>query len=507
MYRIKTMCSLACLTFTAQAVQATQPKVSETRSTKLPNILMILVDDLGKEWLEPFGSNSMLTPAINSLAEQGTVYTNAYSMPQSTPSRVALLTGQYPYHNGWINHYDVPRWGHGVNFDSSLNPCYPQILKKLGYHTCIAGKWQINDFRLEPDALEKAGFDSYCMWTGAEKDNEKVSDSRYWDPYIYTKEGSKVYKGLFGPDIYSDFIVSFMKEHRHEPMFIYYPMTLTHTPFVATPLNREAKTRNERHRAMVAYTDYIVKKLMTTLDDLDLRKDTYIIFTTDNGTTSAVVGERNHEYIRGGKTYLSQNGINAPMITICPQSEKHHVSDALIDFTDIYPTVLDLAGIKNTDSRIDGHSFADIIRGTTNIGKRQYALSMGGLCATIGTDDRVHNFCSFRERAIIGQRYKLYLTRAREVSRIYDLINDPFEKENLIDNQELLSKVIASFQEEINNQPVKDNDPIYHKIIPTIYNEPAEHLNRMSQGAKKRHKDFLGVSTQKEYLEFIHSEN
>jgi len=481
-------------------------QAAEKNADRHPNILMILVDDLGKEWLEPFGSNCMLTPAISNLAQRGIVFNNAYSMPQSTPSRVALLTGQYPYHNGWINHYDVPRWGHGANFDASINPCYPKILQKAGYKTCVAGKWQINDFRLEPDAMEKAGFDSYCMWTGAEKDNEKISDNRYWDPYIHTKEGSKVYKGSFGPDLYSDFIVNFMKEHQKEPMFIFYPMTLTHVPFVHTPLDMKAKTRYEKHRAMVTYTDYIVKKLMKTLDELDLTKDTYIIFTTDNGTASEVVGERNNEYVRGGKTFLSQNGINAPMIVISPKSDKHRSSNALVDFTDIYPTILDLAGIPCKDKRIDGRSFVDIIRGTDVKSKRKYALSMGGLSACIGEDDRVHNFCSFRERAIIGLQYKIYLSTERKINRVYDLVNDPFEKKNLIDDHVVFDTVTVLFKSEIEKLPLEDNNPMYQKIVPTVHNESVEILNKMSQRAKKNHKEFLGVATHEEYIQFINSE-
>lgn len=113
-------------------------KVLESR----PNVLLILVDDLGKEWIECYGAQNISLPNITKLSEQSIIFNRAYSMPQSTPSRVALMTGQYPCNNGWVNHYDVPRWGHGAHFDVDLNPSFPLTLKKSGYRTCIAGKWQ-----------------------------------------------------------------------------------------------------------------------------------------------------------------------------------------------------------------------------------------------------------------------------------------------------------------------------------------------------------------------------
>jgi len=129
--------------------------------TDKPNILFILLDDLGKEWLDVYGADSLQTPTISKLAKEGILFQNAYSMPQCTPSRVALLTGQYPWRNGWINHYDVPRWGHGARFDPEKNPSFAKIMKKAGYSTCATGKWQINDFRVTPDAMVKHGFDDY----------------------------------------------------------------------------------------------------------------------------------------------------------------------------------------------------------------------------------------------------------------------------------------------------------------------------------------------------------
>lgn len=78
-----------------------------------PNILFIMVDDLGKEWISSYGAEGIRTPNIDKLAATGMKFNNAWCMPQCTPTRVTLLTGQYPFRHGWTNHWDVPRWGGG----------------------------------------------------------------------------------------------------------------------------------------------------------------------------------------------------------------------------------------------------------------------------------------------------------------------------------------------------------------------------------------------------------
>lgn len=256
-----------------------------------PNILIILVDDLGKEWISQYGASDIHTPAIDALAKSGITFRNAYAMPQCTPSRVTLLTGQYPYRHGWVNHWDVPRWGGGAHFDETRYPSLGREMKKAGYTTCIAGKWQIDDFRVEPDALTKNGFDEYCMWTGYET-GVAASANRYHDPYLFTKEGSKTYTGGFGPDIFKQFIIDFIQENKDDPMFIYYPMVLTHTPFVNMPGSDETDDLG-KHKAMVSYTDQITGELVKALEDAGIRDNTVIIWTTDNGTTGAITGKRN----------------------------------------------------------------------------------------------------------------------------------------------------------------------------------------------------------------------
>jgi arylsulfatase A-like enzyme len=173
-------------------------------SGEQPNIILILADDLGKEWVSAYGAEDVQTPYIDELAETGMCFENAYVMPQCTPTRLSLLTGQYPYRHGWVNHWDVPRWGGGAHYDWNRNPSLARMIRNAGYATAVAGKWQINDFRVQPDAMVEVGFDEYCMWTGGEGGNAP-SNERYWNPYIHSKEGSRIFEDAYGPDVFTVF--------------------------------------------------------------------------------------------------------------------------------------------------------------------------------------------------------------------------------------------------------------------------------------------------------------
>ena len=207
-------------------LSCTKPEL-QVNDLERPNIVFVLIDDLGKEWVSCYGAQDIVTPNIDALASSGIKFNNAYCMPQCTPSRVTMLTGQYPFRHGWVNHWDVPRWGGGAHFDENMNPSIGREIKKAGYRTCIAGKWQIDDFRVEPDALIRNGFDEYCMWTGYETGIE-ASANRYHDPYLFTHEGSRTYTGSFGPDMFREFIEAFIRKNKNSPfLFIiqwYFPI-------------------------------------------------------------------------------------------------------------------------------------------------------------------------------------------------------------------------------------------------------------------------------------------
>ena len=139
------------------AVLVASLSASAARTDARPNILFILLDDLGKEWVSAYGAEEIETPVADSLAAGGIKFNNFYVMPQCTPTRLTLMTGQEPFRHGWVNHWDVPRWGGGAHYDYAINPSMVRGINDAGYATAVAGKWQINDFRVQPEAMVEMG--------------------------------------------------------------------------------------------------------------------------------------------------------------------------------------------------------------------------------------------------------------------------------------------------------------------------------------------------------------
>ncbi|MFH1715803.1 MAG: sulfatase-like hydrolase/transferase [Planctomycetota bacterium] len=439
-----------------------------------PNVLFIMVDDLGKEWISCYGAEEIKTPNIDALAETGMRFENAYSMPQCTPSRAALLTGQYPWRNGWVNHWDVPRWGVGY-FDWKIrqNVTFARIMKTAGYTTAAVGKWQINDFRIEPDAMNKHGFDDWCMWTGYETGN-RPSAERYWDAYINTpRDGSKMYAGKFGPDVYTDYLIRFMAEHKDQPMMLYFPMALTHGPLVTTPAEPDADSPLEKHKAMVRYTDHLVGRLIRALDELNIRDRTLVIFTTDNGSDGGITGTRNDRRIRGGKAKKTENGVCEPYIVNCPALVPQGVvTDALTDFTDLLPTFAELGGAKVPDDlQIDGVSIAPLLLGRQKDSPRQWIMALGHGPARLD-ENGVRGTVDYAERVIRDKRYKVWVSEERKIPQLYDLQLDPFEENNLIASTkpEHLA-AIKKFQAVVAAMPDKDARPRYQPRKPNTWDK------------------------------------
>jgi arylsulfatase A-like enzyme len=323
-----------------------------SRKVKHPNIVLIMADDLGYECLACNGGESYQTPELDKLAATGIRYTNCFSQPLCTPSRVEIMTGKYNNRN-----YTA----FGILKTGELT--FAHLFKEAGYVTGIAGKWQLfgstSAGKLQGTGTfpTDAGFDEYCLWQ-----IDKVG-SRYADPLIHRNSNeAEVYEGEYGPDIFYRFIDEFLTRNKDKPFFLYYPM-LPHDPHVPTPDSEDWETdrykKDDRFFAdMVRYMDKNVGKVADKLDELGLRNNTILIFTGDNGTNRRIVSMMNGEQIPGKKGMPVYYGTHVPLIINGGKMIKGgQIRDNLIDFTDFLPTLCRIAGIDMSPWKGDGKSF------------------------------------------------------------------------------------------------------------------------------------------------------
>ena len=382
------------------------------KDERLPNIVLIMADDMGYECLGCNGSTEYKTPNMDRLATEGIRFENCYSQPLCTPSRVKIMTGQYNFRN-------YEDFGY-------LNPnqkTFANYLKEAGYTTCIAGKWQLNGLnRNNPDNQDvnrphHFGFDEYCLW---QLNRQRSEGERYADPLI-TQNGKDLQRDAegYGPQIFSDYIVDFIRRKSGEPFFVYYPMALVHDPFVPTSESPEWQDPTRRYEQdtayfadMMAFTDKIVGKIEKELKDNGLWENTLFIFTADNGTNVKVMSKTTYGKVKGGKGLSLNTGNHVPMIVSWPEKMIACCSEnALVSFADFLPTFCEVAGISLENVKTDGKSLVPIITGEKSVQDEifiHYSPRWG---------NRVH------DRWVMDGKYKLY-----QDGRFYDTSKDTLEK-------------------------------------------------------------------------------
>ena len=322
MYR-KVCVPAFALLLLASVTLAAEVQTSEPDDSRRPNIVFVLLDNVGKDWIRCFGSQENQTPNIDRLCYTGMKFRNFYVTPVCSTTRTMLLTGRYPFRTGWHTHHDSAIYGGGY-LDWNREITFARLLRDAGYKTCISGKWQINDLfdPLQEDALTEHGFQEYCIWPEA-KPGLPAHKKRYWDAYII-QDGEKIdASGKFGPDVFTDYSIDFMARHRDEPFLLYQSAILTHIPVTTTPTSpdQDASPR-EMFAGMLHYADHLIGRMVTALDELGLRDNTILIIATDNGTDTgsdqgmqqSLGGMRAGRVSDEGIYSLTERGINMPLI-------------------------------------------------------------------------------------------------------------------------------------------------------------------------------------------------
>ena len=345
-----------------------------------PNIILIMADDMGYEALSSNGSESCKSPNLDKLAAKGVRFTNCFSNPICTPSRVKLMTGQYNVRNyvkfGWLDREQTT---------------FAHQLKAAGYATAIAGKWQLGR---DKDTPQHFGFEQSCLWqhtrSGRSNEDGKNIDRRFVNPQLEFNGVEKDFtNGEYGPQVCTDFICDFIDKNKKKPFLVYYPMILTHCPFDPTPDSTDWDPKRlgsttykgdrndpQRHfRDMVAYADKAVGQIVSQLEKSGVRDNTLIIFTGDNGTDTPIVTPWNGKKVVGGKGTMSDTGTRVPLIVNWPAGIRKagRVVDDLVEFTDVFPTICEVTTAKLPKNHPgDGASIVPVLRNQAGARKKDW---------------------------------------------------------------------------------------------------------------------------------------
>ncbi len=377
-----------------------------------PNIIFILADDLGYSELGCYGQKKIRTPRIDELATQGMRFTQNYSgNAVCAPSRCVLMTGKHPGHAIVRNNSEVQPEGQRPIPESAVT--LAELFQKSGYATGAFGKWGLGFPGSEGDPLQQ-GFDRFfgynCqrhahsyypdyLWSDDQRislGNQPPIPGHASFPKDLNAGKAQSYDRFKGTDYAPDRInaqaLQFIRDHREEPFFLYYPTVIPHValhvpdedlkPYLSLgwidpPFTRAAGYGYTPHfkpraayAAMITRLDMYVGRILDLLDELDLADDTIVVFTSDNGTTH-LKAEVDYDFfqsvgeLRGLKGSLYEGGVRVPLIVRWPGKVRAgSVSDYRTGFEDWIPTLMELAvpdRLRPAD--VDGVSIAPTLLG------------------------------------------------------------------------------------------------------------------------------------------------
>ncbi|MFK7766607.1 MAG: sulfatase-like hydrolase/transferase [Mariniblastus sp.] len=349
-----------------------------------PNIVVFLCDDLGYGDLECFGHPHIKTPNLNQMAADGIRFTDFYSAaPVCSSSRVGLLTGRNPNRAGV---YDwIPPANKNARADGREQvhmrieeATIPSVLKSAGYATCMAGKWHCNS-RFNDKTQPQPGDFGFDHWLATQ--NNAAPSHKH--PNNFIRNGKRVGKTeSFSCNFVAKEASNWLRKHNaakpEQPFFIYIAFHEPHEP-VSSPkklvdeYKPVAKSNDQaQYFANVANVDVAVGRFLKTLDELKLRENTLVIFTSDNGPeTLNRYKSANRSFgtpnpLRGMKLHTHEAGFRVAGIMRWPnQIESGQTVSVPVSSLDFLPTFCDLAKTEKPDRHLDGANFLPALKGET----------------------------------------------------------------------------------------------------------------------------------------------
>ncbi len=319
-------------------------------SAARPNLVVIYADDLGWGDLSCYGNTDWETPHLDKMASEGARLTDFYvATPSCAPSRVALLTGRFPYRTG-VPSNPTPDAGRDHGIDSS-ETTLAEILKGEGYATTIVGKWHLG--HLPEFYPTRHGFDSYfgILYSN---DMRPVALCRNEDTVEYPVVQSYLTKR------YTEEATGFIEENKDRPFFLYLPHAMPHKPLAASEDYYSPETPADLYADVIRELDWSVGQVLSKLDELGLGKKTLVVFSSDNGPWYG--GDTGG--LRGMKGSGWEGGVRVPAIARWPGEipAGRVVSDPTAT-VDLVPTFCGVIGKDSSPLTVDGHDIWPLLSG------------------------------------------------------------------------------------------------------------------------------------------------
>ena len=397
------------------------------KSQARPNVLVILVDDLGYGDLSSYGATDLKSPHIDALLKRGMKFNNFYAnCPVCSPTRAALLTGRYQDMvgvPGVIRTHPQNSWGYLVPSAVTL----ADVFQEAGYHTGIVGKWHLG---LEaPNVPNQRGFDFFRGFLGDMMD-DYYHHRRHDVNYMRFNEQQVDPEG-HATDLFTEWTCDFLKQQAQteQPFFLYLAYNAPHTPiqppadWLKKVKQREAGIDPARAKlvALIEHLDAGIGEVVKTLDETGLSENTLVIFSSDNG--GQLSAGANNGDLRDGKQSMYEGGLKVPTGVVW----KGHISpneetDFMAMSMDLFPTVCEAAGIK-VPAGLDSVSILPTLEGKTQTPLRKhwfFRRREGG-----------NRYGGKTIEAVRSGDWKLLQNSPFAPLELYNLKTDPLEKENL----------------------------------------------------------------------------
>lgn len=350
------LCALALFALQISVASA------ENGGARMPNVIVILTDDQGWGDLSLNGNSNLATPNIDSIGRQGARFDRFYVSPVCSPTRAEFLTGRYHPRGGV---HDTSRGGERLNLGERT---IAELFKAAGYRTAAFGKWHNGtQYPYHPNARGFDDFYGFC--------------SGHWGDYFsppLEHNGRLVTGKGFVADDFTDHAIQFVEQSKSDPFFLYLPFCTPHSPMQvpdeywsrfkdrklelkATDAAKEDENFTRAALAMVENVDFNVGRLLRKLDELNLAKDTIVVFFCDNGPNS----DRWNGGMKGRKGSTDEGGVRSPLLIRWPGKISSGKLIAQISGAiDLMPTLTSLAGVPIVGAKpLDGVSLAPLLSG------------------------------------------------------------------------------------------------------------------------------------------------